>query len=180
MHRAHRVLLCLCLLGVAVLPVASAANEPAAPDHDHTVPMGPDPAGASAAAPADRDAHDHFGHSAVHFAHPLVAESPTPDTKLRFEYRYSRETEEEDANRHTLGLEAEYAFARWVSLELGVPYTFLDPDEGGSENGFDTVELAVKLASFAFAEKGLVLGGGLELGLPTGDDAKGIGSDHIV
>ena len=112
MHRAHRVLFCLCLLGAAGLPAASAADEPAAPDHDHEVEVPADPIDEGAPAPPEPDAHDHYGHSRLHFAHPLVAESPTPDTKVRFEYIYARETEEEDANRHTLGLEAEYAFAR--------------------------------------------------------------------
>ncbi len=117
---------------------------------------------------------------ALHFSHPLIAESPSPDTKLRIDYDYRRETGEEKAYRHTLRLEGEYAFRPWLSVEIDVPYTFRDPDDGPSRRNFDTVEVALKLASFVLEERGLLLGGGLELGLPTGDDSKGIGSDETL
>jgi hypothetical protein len=38
----------------------------------------------------------------------------------------------------------------------------------------------LKAASLALGEHGLLLGGGLSAALPTGSDAKGIGSAHIV
>jgi hypothetical protein len=41
------------------------------------------------------------------------------------------------------------------------------------------VEIGLKYANFAFEDKDLLLGGGLENGLPTGDDDKGIGSDEV-
>jgi hypothetical protein len=129
-------------------------------------------AGGASAEPPDRE-H-------LHFAHPLVVESPSPDTKVRLHYFFENDAGEEDDEVHTLHLEAEYAFAPWVSLEVDTPYTFLVPEEGDMRHDFGSMEVALKLASFAFAESGLLLGGGLELGLPTGSDAKGIGSSHTV
>jgi len=41
-------------------------------------------------------------------------------------------------------------------------------------------EIALKLASFAAAEHGFLLGGGIGFGVPTGNDSKGIGSGHLV
>ena len=59
----------------------------------------------------DHSEHDH----GLHFSHPLVAESPSPDTKIRFDYVFQSIAGEEDeggADRQSFVLEAEYAFAR--------------------------------------------------------------------
>ncbi len=117
------------------------------------------------------------GHShGLHFAHPLFTESITPDTKVRFDS--GREWEAE-GTASELELEAEYGFHPAFSIEVVAPYHFVNPDAGPNESGFGNVELALKFANFAFEDKGLLLGYGLEVGMPTGDDAKGIGSGHI-
>jgi len=116
----------------------------------------------------------------LHFSHPLIAESPSPDTKVRMDYFFSDETGEERATRHLARLEMEYAFRPWVSLETDIPYAFLDPKTAGSASNLGNVSVALKLASFAFAQQGLLLVGGLETGLPTGDSNKNIGSSHVV
>ncbi len=170
---SHLVSILLLVLIGAPLPQGAAAREtspdpvPGAPED----PVDPEPAADAGAA------HEH---APLHFSHPLIAESPSPDTKLRFDYIYRRETGEQKAYRHTLRFEGEYAFRPWLSAEIDVPYTFRNPDDGPARRSFDTVELALKLASFVLAERGVLLGGGLELGLPTGDDSKEIGSDEIL
>lgn len=111
----------------------------------------------------------------LHFSHPLVTESPSPDTKIRIDFIA---TDEPDGNEYTAQLELEYAFARWISFEVTLPYTFARPDAGENHSNLDTVEVALKLASFALEKYGVLLGGGLELGLPTGDDREGIGSNN--
>ncbi len=134
------------------------------------------------------DGHSHTK-KGLHFSHPLISESPSPDTKIRLDYFFfdvegeSEEGEEEEGGgfkEHTIRLEAEYAFSRNISLEVNVPYTFIDPDEGQGEDHFNNIEVGLKLASFIFEEYGLLLGGGIEFGIPAGDDEKGIGSDHII
>ena len=52
----------------------------------------------------------------LHFSHPLVAESVSPDTKLRFDYLFR--DEEGAGNRHTARVEGEYAFSPSVVLRL--------------------------------------------------------------
>ena len=116
----------------------------------------------------------------LHFAHPLFGESPSPDTKVRADYFFQNESGEATGESHTARFEAEYALRRWVSIEVNIPFTVQDPDHESSKRHLDTVEIAVKLASSAFSDEGLLLGGGLELGLPTGDSSKEIGSSHIV
>jgi len=129
----------------------------------------------------EHSSHSHDG--TLHFSHPLVAESPSPDTKLRFDYFFANAPGEEGeagAKRHTTRIEGEYAFTPSFSIEVDLPYTFLDPDEGQSMDRLDNAEVGIKYANFAFAEHGLLLGGGIEFALPTGNEDKGIGSDHVL
>ncbi len=116
----------------------------------------------------------------LHFSHPLFGESPSPDTKIRADYFFQNESGEATGESHTARFQAEYALRRWVSIEADIPYTVRDPDHESSERHLDTVEIAVKFASSAFSKRGLLLGGGLELGLPTGDSSKEIGSSHVL
>jgi len=128
--------------------------------------------------------HRHHGDETLHFSHPLIAESPTPDTKIRFDYSFSNgkpgREESPSGDLHTFRAEFEYAFASWLSIEVDVPYSLLSADTGSDQDQFNTVEVALKYANFSLAEKNLVFGGGIELGLPTGKDEEGIGSDHIL
>ncbi|MBI1367040.1 MAG: hypothetical protein GC162_00150 [Planctomycetes bacterium] len=113
----------------------------------------------------------------LHFDHPLVAESPSPDTKIRLDYIFENSANGE-GDRHTLNVEGEYAFNPSFSIEVNAPYTWLNPDAGGTTSHFDSAEIALKYANFAFADRGLLVGGGIEFGLPTGDAGRDIGSDH--
>ena len=80
----------------------------------------------------------------------------------------------------TIRLELEYAFNRNISVEADIPYTFLDVNQGSDENNFNNIDVGLKLATFVLEEYGILLGGGIEFGLPTGNDRKGIGSDNII
>ncbi|RMF62074.1 MAG: hypothetical protein D6746_04615 [Bacteroidetes bacterium] len=122
----------------------------------------------------DGHAHSHH-HALLHFSHPLVSESPSPDTKVRFDIHVTNEPEGVD--RTTLRVEAEYAFASWISLEIDAPYTFLSLPKTPSRDHLDNVGIGLKYANFALAEHGLLLGGGVEIGLPTGSEEASIGSD---
>ncbi len=122
-------------------------------------------------------AHPNPGRAALSFNHPLIAESPSPDTKLRVDYFFADGDHEDE---HTIRLEAEYAFSRSLSVEVDVPYTFVDPEGSPSEDHFGNIDIGLKWASFAFEEHNLLVGGGVELVLPTGDDDRGIGSDHTL
>jgi hypothetical protein len=129
------------------------------------------------AAQAHGEEH-HQGHAAgLHFAHPLIAESVSPDTKIRLDYRFR---DLEGGERNTVAVEGEYAFHRAFSIEVGIPYTSLDREEMPDGSSLGNTEVALKFANYAFEERGLLLGYGIEFGLPTGDDEEGIGSDHIV
>ncbi len=116
--------------------------------------------------------------SHLHFSHPLIAESPTPDTKFRVDYffRNTNATGQENEIR----FEAEYAFNRNLSVEIDIPYVFTNPPSLDSQSNVGNIKVGLKAASFVFEDKGVVLGGGIELSLPAGDDEKAIGSDRVL
>ncbi|MBW3629350.1 MAG: hypothetical protein KY464_08645, partial [Gemmatimonadetes bacterium] len=105
--------------------------------------------------------HTHEDDGVLHFVHPLVSESVSPDTKVRLDYILR-----DPGSETELELEAEYAFRRTFSIEAGV---HLDP--AAAELG-DT-HLLFKFANYALARRGVLLGYGLSVGLPTGG-----GHDH--
>jgi len=135
---------------------------------------------ASLSAIATAEDHDHHDphHQGLFFGNPVIGETPSPHSELRFKYILEHDS---GGDAHTFEAGLELAFARWGSVEFVVPYVVLDDDgDGGRPSDLDNIGVALKLASFAFEEHGLLVGGGIELDLPTGDDEKGIGSDHVV
>jgi hypothetical protein len=123
------------------------------------------------------DDHDH---DHLHFSHPLVTESPSPDTKLRLDYIGLRTSDPIGVRENTFRLEGEYSFNHSVSLAVVTPFISRTAPATERASGLGNIELSLKAASLAFGEHGLLLGGGLSAALPTGSDAKGIGSAHIV
>lgn len=123
------------------------------------------------------DDHEH-GH--LHFSHPLVTESPSPDTKLRFDYLGSRSRDPVGLDENIFRFEGEYAFTHNISLAIVAPFISRIAPATERASALGNVELSLKAASLAFGERGLLLGGGLSAELPTGSDAKGIGSSHLV
>jgi hypothetical protein len=131
-----------------------------------------------AAAQEHDDDHDH-DHDHLHFSHPLVTESPSPDTKLRFDFLSARTTDPGSDREKLVQVEGEYAFGHALSLSVIAPYVWLR-SAGNDASSMGDVELSLKGASMIFAERGILVGGGLSTTLPTGNDEKGIGSDHVI
>ncbi len=144
----------------------------------------------------DHDGHDHTGHDHKHhpaghhgdthaghahpgieLSHPIIVESPLPETKLKLNYGFGKGGE---GTANVFEAEGEYAFTQNFSIEAVVPYVFVNPEEGSNENGLDNVVLAAKFASYRWVDQRFLPAIGLEVALPTGDDDKGIGSDHVV
>ena len=131
---------------------------------------------------AAQDDHDHE-HEGVHFSHPLLNESPSPDTKLRVDYLWSRSG---DVGARTVErstrLEGEYAFTPAFSVAVTMPYVWRDATSlgGAAARGVGSTELSLKAATARWGERGVLAGGGLSVGLPTGSDARAIGSGRAV
>lgn len=136
-------------------------------DHDHAPLHAPQGAGA----------HEGHAHPGVGLAHPIVTESPLPETKLRLKYHFA---DGDEGIEHEAEVEAEYAFTQNFSVEAIVPYVFVNPNEGDAENGLGDSILSFKLASYEWVDHHVLPAIGLEIILPTGDEEKGIGSDHVI
>jgi hypothetical protein len=128
---------------------------------------------------AQDDDHDH-DHDHLHFSHPMVTESPSPDTKIRVDYLGIRIGAPIDVHENVISIEGEYAFNRSVSLAVVTPFAWLTLPGAERVSGLGNVEVSLKAASLAFGERGLLFGGGISAALPTGDDSKSIGSGHLV
>src|SRR3982751_3270050 len=128
---------------------------------------------------AQDDDHDH-DHDHLHFSHPMVTESPSPDTKFRLDYLGIRARDIIDLRESWVRLEGEYAFNRSVSLAIVTPYIWRTAPAAERANGIGNVEVSLKAASLALGERDILLGGGLSAELPTGSDTNGIGSGRLV
>lgn len=153
-HRTGAVALALGLALALALPVTLSAQQHDTVDHEHA------------------NGHSH----GLHFTHPLIAESVSPDTKGRVDVVYAA-----PADAGTVEFEAEYAFHRAFSIEIGVPTASRDFTAGTGGLGFEHLHGALKLANYAFEESGVLLGYGLGFELPIGgghDDATGPDGGH--
>ena len=121
----------------------------------------------------------HHHDEELHFSHPLITESPSPDTKVRFDYFYRR-FRTARTSEHSARIEFEYAFKPTFSVEVNLPYTFRRTEGQPTVSHGDSMDVAVKLANPVFKEHHVLLVYGVEFGLPTGSDSKGIGSSHLV
>ena len=117
-------------------------------------------------------------HHGLHFAHPLFTESISPDTKLRFDYQYTNA--DEFMKTSELHLEYEYAFDRAFSVSITAPYLFISQTGSNLQSGLGEAELSFKFANYVFEHNNVLLGYGISFGLPTGNENKGTGSDHII
>ena len=118
--------------------------------------------------------HDH-----LHFSHPLVTESPSPDTKLRVDYIGTRISDQIGLHENVVRFEGEYAFNHSVSVSVVTPFVWRTAPSALRATGLGNIDVSLKAASLMFGDRGLLLGGGLSGALPTGNDSLGIGSGHI-
>jgi hypothetical protein len=120
----------------------------------------------------------HHEEEELHFSHPLIVESPSPDTKIRFDYFYRRTRDGLRVGQHTPRVEFEYAFRPTVSIEANVPYTFRKVEGEPGLSHTDSIEVALKIANFHFKDKNVLLVYCVSFELPSGSDRKEIGSSH--
>lgn len=164
-------LFCVAGLVAAAGPSGAAAQglpAGAAPDPHHASELGHDRA-------APHGAHPHF-------THPLVTESPLPEDQIRFDVAYTRASAPGGGRASQAYAQAsvEVALTPSLGLEVAVPYVWADVEGGAGSDGIGNVELAVKAADYRFGASGVLLATGLELSLPTGDDAAGTGTDREI
>ncbi|HEX8907093.1 MAG TPA: hypothetical protein VF771_19740 [Longimicrobiaceae bacterium] len=109
--------------------------------------------------PAEHHEHGEHHHDGLHFSHPLVTESVSPDTKVRVDYARTGGGGESE-----LEMEGEYAFTRSFSIEAGLGYDL-------AESAASEAEIAAKLAHYGWEERGILVGGGVLVGIPLRSEA---------
>lgn len=127
------------------------------------------PLGLLASSLAAAEGHHHHGGGEagpLHFTHPLVAESPTPDRKIHLGYRFDAADE---LDSHELHLHAEYSWHPAISVGFGQAWSMQD-DGHETEAGLGNLHFGVKTANFAFAEHGVVITAAFGVVAPIGDD----------
>ena len=76
---------------------------------------------------AQENKYNDYDHDHLHFSHPLVTESPSPDTKFRVDYFSIRTSDVIAVRENTYRLEGEYAFNHNLSLSIVAPFVQTRP-----------------------------------------------------
>ncbi len=167
----NRTLCVMSLVPIAFAHHAARAQRHDARDDDHHDGPTHQPLGVEPGQP-----HRH-AHPGIDLAHPLVGESPLPETHVKFRYLFA---DSGDGREHTFSAEVEYALIPQFSVEAVLPYTFLDLDGEPSRDRVNDAEISFKLASYRWVDANVLPAVGLGVGLPTGNEEAGIGSDHVI
>ena len=122
------------------------------------------------------DGHQH-AHPGVDLTHPIVTESPLPETHVRLDYNFGDAGSEQE---HAFTAAVEYAFTPNVSVEAVLPYVVLDAADGDTVGRLADAAVAVKLASYHYIERRILPAVGVEVILPTGNEERGVGNDHVI
>ncbi len=84
----------------------------------------------------------------------------------------------------SLTLEAAYGITDWVQAELEIPFLWVDPDPGRSENGLSDIVLegkaSLRKGSSPIGFVPVDLSAGARIILPTGDEDEGLGREKAA
>lgn len=131
------------------------------------------PAGLGAQEGHGDHSHTHgdqgHAHGGLHFTHPMIAESITPDTKVRLDHQYFEFPA--GTSENSAILEAEYAFSRFFSIEASLPYSYSQTEAGNAG-------AMLKFANYALEDAGFVLGYGVDMAFPTAGPGPEAGHEH--
>jgi hypothetical protein len=106
---------------------------------------------------------------------PLVTRNPTPERELELTIEYEKGDKGEEVEA-----ELSWLFGQRFSASLEMPVLFLMPKEGSDESGLGDITLGGKALLFQSIERPALVTAGLELGLPTGSESRGLGGDFSV
>lgn len=118
--------------------------------------------------------HRHFSLRNTPFIHTFSLEPAFLDRDLFLDARLARADAGDELE---IEAEVEWALTRRIGLALEAPYVRLNPDDGDTESGIGDVAIAPR---FLIGETGrFLLSANLEIGIPTGDDARELGSGEV-
>ena len=118
--------------------------------------------------------HRHFSRRNTPFIHNFSLEPAFLDRDFFLDARFARGEDEDELE---IEAELEWALTRRIGMVFEVPYISLDADAGGSQSGIGDMAIAPR---FLLAEtERVILSANLEIGLPSGDSSRDLGSGEL-
>jgi hypothetical protein len=108
---------------------------------------------------------------------PLVTRNPTPERELEVTVEYEKGDEGEEFEAE---VELFWLLGQRFSAGLEIPLVVLMPEEGSDETGLGDITLGGKALLLQSIELPGLLSAGLDLGLPTGSESRGLGGNLSV
>lgn len=122
-------------------------------------------------------AYAQYAEPNISFFYPLATRRPIIERELEVQLVHSKGLE----GRETAALLAlEWPVLPRLQLEVEIPFTILDPDAGKVVAGFGDIELQAKLQVFKSVQYRALVAFGLEMKLPAGSRARGLGGEHAI
>ena len=103
---------------------------------------------------------------------PLVTRNPTPERELELNVEYEKGDEGKEVE---VEVELSWRFGERFEASIEVPVLFLMPRQGSDESGLGDITLGGKVLVFQSTDQPALVTLGVELGLPTGSESRGLG-----
>jgi hypothetical protein len=113
----------------------------------------------------------------IAFFYPLVTRRPVIERELEFKLTHTKGLEERETEA---ALALEWPVLPRLQLEVEVPFTLRNPDEGKVVAGISDIELQAKLQVFKSVQYRTLIAVGLEYKLPSGSRTRGLGGEHTL
>ena len=108
---------------------------------------------------------------------PLVTRNPTPERELEVNIQYEKGAEGKEVEAE---VEFRWRFGDRIEASVEIPVVFLMPREGSDESGLGDITLGGKVLIFQSIDQPALVTVGVELGLPSGSESRGLGGSFSV
>ena len=113
----------------------------------------------------------------IELSDPLVTRNPTPERELELNVEYEKGNEGKEVE---VEVELSWRFGERFEASIEVPVLFLMPREGSDESGLGDITLGGKVLVFQSIDQPALVTVGVEMGLPTGSESRGLGGSFSV
>ncbi|MCF6313095.1 MAG: hypothetical protein L3J39_11645 [Verrucomicrobiales bacterium] len=123
----------------------------------------------------DRAEHRHVSALGTPMAHPFRLEPASIHSDVFVDYSFRKGAE---GNEQEAEMEMEFALTRRIGLVVEVPYSYLNPKGGASVDGLGDLAIAPRFLLAEYERFSLAFN--IEVELPTGDEARGLGGGEVA
>jgi hypothetical protein len=123
----------------------------------------------------DKWPHTHHSRRGTPFVHLFANEPAFMDRDFFLDFAVA---DGDEGFEFEIEAELEYTLTRRIGVVIEAPYTYLDPVDGESEDGFG--DLAIAPRFLLLDSDRFLVAGNVELEFPTGDEDRGLGAGEII